>query len=604
MDVTSPVYRSCSIPFPSTLSYLASVSATSLGSWLLLGSAAYGYSKTAIVEDLQLTTDLADIQLDQTDSLTDSSSFSPPFAGAEVSLYPADTELEPGIAPGQEPVQIGSSSIAVPPSVADESLAGFITIGEFDSTAGNSDAIDSVLDSSQDLVEAYDAAIMQEWAILSQESSQQISQDLSQNLSPSSSQEPFIEILEPIKSVDNSSTSLSEPSQLESIEADENENRTVDYQEIDNSDSIDSLQFPPQSFFQPSSQLVSQSVPQLTSQSGSQSEASEQASALGEPIVTAQGVYLLEGGESSARARLSASYALTPNVLFGATLDLTTGDAFTDSPEDGVDLNELFVTVSPPTVPSLRLTLGMIDLTSYFDRNSFAKDAATHFFNPVFQTNPALAAAGIGSRPGVLVNWDLTDNLSVRGAAFSSDRDLDEFAFDGAAAEVALRLGNLIVRGTYATDRDAGQDSGFNEIFQFQRGDDEFGLQPNDREVAYGVNAEYFIPEINLGLFARYGWYENQTLDRGGNTYSVGLNALDLFFADDRLGLGYGRALSNDSLRRDRGDDIPDVWELFYDVRLTRNFRAGASLQARAAFSETVAGLRLRADFNLSDLWR
>lgn len=333
-------------------------------------------------------------------------------------------------------------------------------------------------------------------------------------------------------------------------------------------------------------------------------ETSEQADDLGEPLVTAQGVYLLQGDESSARARLTASYALTPNVLFGATLDLTTGDAFTDSPEAGFDLNELYVTVSPPRVPGLRLTLGMIDLTSYFDRNSFAKDAATHFFNPLFQTNPALAAAGIGSRPGALVNWDVTDHVSMRGAAFSSDRDLDEFAFDAAAAEVALRLGNLIVRGTYVTDRDAGRDSGFNEIFQFRRDDDDFGLESDDREVAYGVNAEYFIPEINLGLFARYGRYENQALDRGGNTYSVGLNALDLFFADDRLGLGYGRELSNESLRRDRDQDIPDVLELFYDVRLTRNLRVGASLQERDGFSETVAGLRVRADFNLSELWR
>lgn len=334
------------------------------------------------------------------------------------------------------------------------------------------------------------------------------------------------------------------------------------------------------------------------------SASSRRADDLGEPLVTVQGVYLLEGDDSSARARLSASYALTPNVLFGTTLDLTTGNAFTDSPEDGFDLNELYVTVSPPTVPSLRLTLGMIDLTSYFDRNSFAKDAATHFFNPVFQTNPALAAAGIGSRPGALVNWDITDNLSIRGAAFSSDRDLDQFAFDAAAAEVALRLGNFIVRGTYVTDRDAGQDSGFNEIFQFRRGDDDFGLESDDREVAYGVNAEYFIPEINLGLFARYGRYENQDLDRGGNTYSVGLNALDLFFADDRLGLAYGRELSNEGLRRDRGDDIPDVLELFYDVRVLRNFRVGVSLQQRDGFSETVAGLRVRADFNLSELWR
>jgi hypothetical protein len=118
------------------------------------------------------------------------------------------------------------------------------------------------------------------------------------------------------------------------------------------------------------------------------------------------------------------------------------------------------------------------------------------------------------------------------------------------------------------------------------------------------VNAEYFIPEVNLGLFARYGWYDNQTLGRSGNTYSFGVNLLDLFFADDRLGLAYGRELSNDSLRRDRGDEIPDVFEAFYDVRLTRNLRAGVSLQGRDAWSETVLGLRVRADVDLARLWR
>ena len=331
---------------------------------------------------------------------------------------------------------------------------------------------------------------------------------------------------------------------------------------------------------------------------------SEQPIDLAPLTLNLQGVYLLQGDESSARARLSGSYTFTPNVLLGATLDLTTGDAFTNSPEDGFDLNELFVTVSPSTVPNLRFTVGMIDLTSYFDRNSFAKDAATHFFNPVFQTNPALAAAGLGSRPGVLVNWDVVDNLILRGAAFSSDRDLGDFTFDSAAAEVGVRLGNAIIRGTYVNSRDAGRQSGFREIFQFERGNDAFGILSGDREVAYGVNAEVFIPELNMGLFARYGWYENQTLGRNGNTYSFGANLLDLFFADDRLGLAYGRELSNNSLRRDRGDEIPDVFEAFYDVRLTPNLRAGVTLQGRDAWSETVLGLRVRADLDLAGLWR
>lgn len=324
---------------------------------------------------------------------------------------------------------------------------------------------------------------------------------------------------------------------------------------------------------------------------------------LGEPLVQVQGVYTLQGEESSGRFRVSGSYAISPNVLVGATVDVTGGDAFSDSPEEGIDLNELYVAVSPTELPNLRFAVGMLDLTSYFDRNSFAKDAATQFLNPVFQSNPALAAAGLGSRPAILMNWTVADPLEIKVAGFSSDRDLDDFALDGFVGEVALRLDNFILRGTYITDRDAGQNDGFREIFGLQR-DSDFGLDSDDREVAYGINAEYFIPDIKLGLFARYGWYENLDLDRGGSTFSLGFNLLDLFMPYDRLGLAYGRELSNDDLRVDRDDDYPDVWELFYDFRITPNLRAGVTLQSTNQFSETIGGFRIRADFDSSDFGR
>jgi hypothetical protein len=325
---------------------------------------------------------------------------------------------------------------------------------------------------------------------------------------------------------------------------------------------------------------------------------------LGGPVVLVQGVYVFQGNESSGRGRVTGAYAITPNLLVGATVDVTGGDAFSDSPNDGIDLNELYFAVSPPSYSNLRLVVGMVDLTGYFDRNSFAKDAATQFLNPVFQTNPALSAVGIGSRPAVLLNWSILDNLEIKAAGFSSDRNLGNFALDGFAGEVDLRFGNFIVRGTYATDRDRGHDDGFREIYQISRGNDRFGLRSNDREQAYGLNAELFIPEIKLGLFGRYGWYENLDLDRGGQTYSVGLNFLDLFKQNDRLGLAYGRELSNNNLRQERDDKFPDVWELFYDLPITRNLRIGATLQSREQFSETIAGFRIRADFDVSELGR
>lgn len=315
------------------------------------------------------------------------------------------------------------------------------------------------------------------------------------------------------------------------------------------------------------------------------------------PSLTFQGGFITQG-ETGARARLTGLYPVSPNLLFGGTLDLTTGEGFSDTEGTGLDITELYFTASLPSYPNLRLTGGLVDLTSYFDRNSFAKDSLTHFFNPVFQTNPALARTGLGSRPAALLNWDITDNFQARAAAFSSSRNLGELAVDGFAGELAYRFHNGIIRATYATDRD-DQRNGFEEIYGIARSNGELGPRTSDRESSYGINVEYYIPEFKMGLFGRYGHYENTSIGRGGETYSMGFNFLDLFMKDDRLGLGYGRDLSNDTLRRANGNKRPDVWEAFYDFRVTPYLRAGVTLQARDEFSDIVAGFRVKTEFDL-----
>jgi len=322
--------------------------------------------------------------------------------------------------------------------------------------------------------------------------------------------------------------------------------------------------------------------------------------ALSDPSIKLQGVYLYQGDQSSARARLSISYPLTPHLLFGATFDLTDGNAFADSQTQGFSVNELYFAASLPELPNLRLVVGQLDLTSYFDRNSFAKDGATHFFNTVFQTNPALSATGISSRPGALVNWTLTDNIEAKAAVFSSSRNLGDFSLDGFAGEVGIRYGNAVIRGTYATDRDAGTRDGFREIFQVARGGGVTGFLKGDREEAYGLNGELFIPNLKMGIFARYGRYNNAAINRSAETYSLGVSFLDVFAPDDRLGLGYGRGLSNESLRRQADARNPDVLELFYDFRLLPNLRLGFSIQERNEFSEIIAGVRVKTEFDVT----
>ncbi len=319
--------------------------------------------------------------------------------------------------------------------------------------------------------------------------------------------------------------------------------------------------------------------------------------ALGQPTSQLQAVFLSQGGDSAARARLSGTYPVSPNILFGASFDVASGEGFTDT-TNGFSVNEAFASTSLAQLPNLRITAGQMDLTSYFDRNSFAKDSATHFFNPVFQTNPALSAVGLGSRPGVLANWSATDNLDLKVAAYSSSAEIGEFALDGFAGEVGFRKGNAIVRATYASGRDDGSRDSFQEIFNIDRGNGRSGVQKGDREEAYGINGEVFLPNLNAGIFGRYGRYENRDLGESGDSYSLGLSFLDVFTDEDRLGLAFGRNISNDDLRRRFDEDTPNVLELFYDFRFLPNLRMGFTIQERDSFSELAAGFRLKAEFD------
>ena len=323
---------------------------------------------------------------------------------------------------------------------------------------------------------------------------------------------------------------------------------------------------------------------------------------LGQPTLKLQGVYKLEGSDSSARARLTGLYPVTPDLLFGAVVDWSTGRGFADSLTSGLSLNELYVAVSPSNLPRLRLIGGLMDYTSYFDRNSFAKDGASQFFNQVFQTNPALSATGLTSRVGLIANWSLTDDFEVKGGVFSSRRSLSSFALDGYVGEADWRIGTFILRGTYLSAKDADQQSGFAEIFQFDRGNGNFGLSPDDRENTYAFNAEYYVPQLNIGFFGRYGHYSNSTLGEGGDTYSVGATFFDLLRPRDRLGIGYGQQLSNSDLRRQRDDKRPDILEVYYDMPILPYLRGAVMVQARDQFSDLVLGFRLKTTIDLLPL--
>lgn len=315
------------------------------------------------------------------------------------------------------------------------------------------------------------------------------------------------------------------------------------------------------------------------------------------PDFNFQGTSIVGSEEFSGRARITATYPLSQNLLIGGSVEAVNGSAFVDSTDEGARLNELYLAASLPSSPNLRLIAGQLDFSSYFDRNSFSKDGATQFFNGAFQTSPAIVSSLGNSNLGALLNWSVSDNLELRAATFSSDPDLSDLNFDSYAGEVAYRSGNFIVRGTYVSGRDGGAGTGFQNSFLIDRGDGQTGILPGDREVSYGINGEVYFPEANLGLFGRYGIYENQTLDLSGDTFSIGVTLFDLFSDNDRLGLAYGQTVSNDSLQDLEGATSPEVVEVFYDFEPVDNLRVGASLQQTNGFSDTVFQFRLGYDF-------
>lgn len=325
-------------------------------------------------------------------------------------------------------------------------------------------------------------------------------------------------------------------------------------------------------------------------------------SSLATPNVNFQGVSIAGDDDFSGRARLTATYPVNQNLLLGTSVEATTGNTFSDSQQEGIGLNELYLAASVPSSPNLRIVAGKIDLSSYFDRNSFAKDGATQFFNSAFQTSPAIISSLGDSSLGALVNWSINDNLELRAATFSSDGDLEDFSLDGYAGEVAYRFGNAIIRGTYASGRDGGENTGFRNSFLIDRGNGQTGILENDREVAYGINGEIFFPDINLGLFGRYGVYENQTLDLSGDSFSIGVTAFDLFTDNDRLGLAYGQTISNDTLRQQPGATEPDVLEVFYDFELVDHLMLGVSVQQFDDLADTMLQFRLGYNTNFDSV--
>lgn len=97
----------------------------------------------------------------------------------------------------------------------------------------------------------------------------------------------------------------------------------------------------------------------------------------------------------------------------------------------------------------IRLVVGKIDLTNYFDINSVANDETTQFITSVFVNNPALEAPENG--PGIVSFYDTRKGLFFGLGLQSADNSGSDIADDlYGIGEIGMRLRYLLgLEGTY-----------------------------------------------------------------------------------------------------------------------------------------------------------
>jgi len=170
----------------------------------------------------------------------------------------------------------------------------------------------------------------------------------------------------------------------------------------------------------------------------------------------------------------------------------------------------------------LDVFVGKLDLTNYFDRNSFANDETTQFLNAALVNNPMLKQPP--NRAGVVARWDTNRDLSF-GLGVQASSDLDEDLLDEpfAVGEIDYHSA-LFIDGHY---RLWARVSTFPE---------------NHSRVTWGVGIsldQLLLPW--LGVFVRAGFSQIEGVSRTSYAVSTGvwMHSPLVSRPKDRLGVGY-----------------------------------------------------------------
>jgi carbohydrate-selective porin OprB len=227
----------------------------------------------------------------------------------------------------------------------------------------------------------------------------------------------------------------------------------------------------------------------------------------------------------------------------------------------------------------LRLVVGKIDLTNYFDSNTVANDETTQFITSAFVNNPTLEVPVNG--PGLLAFFDTRKGLTI-----------------------GLGLQSLDNSGTNITDDIYGiAEIGYRSHFFFEQegiyrlwGRTKGGMENNN---GFGVSIDQNL-STRLTAFARYGANESEVDDATiASAWSAGLRLRSPFFSrvNDEVAFAFGMLDVVDG-------DEESAAELYYKFQVNDQFAITPSFQvvfdpAGRGSNDTasVIGIRTQLEF-------
>jgi porin len=256
---------------------------------------------------------------------------------------------------------------------------------------------------------------------------------------------------------------------------------------------------------------------------------------------------------------------------------------------------------------SLTFAVGKMDFTGIFDTSAYANDECCQFLNGSLVNNPAIPFPEQGL--GIVLNWDITDWLYLKGGVADAQADSRETGFKTTFCDedyffYVLETGITHEDDTYRFGMwiDGQDKEKLNDSTQSVHDDTGFYISLD--KMLYKESSE---PNDSQGLggFFRYGW-ANCQLNAITNFFSLGVQYQGLFDGrdDDIFGIGYSRGTFSNYDAADYPEDYESVVEIYYNAQITPWFHLSPNVQYIAntggsgtTKDATVFGLRAQVTF-------